>query len=339
VERTEQFRTRLYTNTTDQGIRFTAPREMLINGRLILSEYMAGVSFHDLSLPLKQLASRTILEKERQILFSEGTTPDGGTQAEFEFDFDADRHSGNFRIRLASKESDQLIIESIDQVGAIDAGQLHTHIPVHWRNQMMDLFAIAQILAKSGANHWGAEQIANVLGMTVKERAQLERELAKYFPDKGLREVAAYFSVLAAIDDSKFKLDNFFHDFMKAIVALNQFESFATPDVVTPAQQLKAEVEQRIESLKATLNMTLGEKLTFKRREASEKWNGAREQVLRPLKELQKLRRSSTPPPASIDFGEAIGPSTLGELDAFELRSLRSLDPAPCESLFDKTGS
>jgi hypothetical protein len=338
VERTEQFRTQLYTNTTEQGIRFTAPREMLINGRLILSEYMAGVSFHDLSLPLKELASKTILDKERQILFTDGSVPEGGTDAEFEFD--ADRHSGNFRIRLKSLDSNELVVETIDQVGAIDAGQLHSHIPVQWRSQMMDLFAIAQILKRGGANHWGSRQIATVLGLNTKQQRQLEGELAKYFPDKGLREVAAYFSVLAAIDDTKFALPNFFHDFMKAIVALNQFEAFATKDVVTPAQQLRAEVERRIAELRPSRrDLTLQEQMRFARSEASEKWRTLTSRMMRPFKEIQKLRRSSTPPPPSIDFGEVIGSSSLGELDHFELPSLRRLDPDSCDPLLLPTGS
>jgi predicted unusual protein kinase regulating ubiquinone biosynthesis (AarF/ABC1/UbiB family) len=267
VVKTEVFRTRMYNDTSPEGIRFTAPHEILYNERLIISQLMEGVSFDDLPASLKGVAATVILRKHRDLLWTDAYV--SPTTGERVFEFDPDRHGANFRFQLMNPETGEF--------AAIDAGQLHIEIPVKWRDQLVSLFAISNIVAEFGCNEWAATKIAEVLGLTAAQTTLLQESLKTYYPDAKLKdkEVAAYFSLLAALDDAGIAMHGFFYDFVKGIVILNKYQPFVAADASTPASVLRERataaglsMEQEVRS-----TITTHEKVGYKIDQLTTGWN------------------------------------------------------------------
>jgi len=254
----------LYINLNEEGINVTAPVEALINNRAILSQFAKGISFFEIPDELKPLIATKILKMEGDFLFSNSPR----------MLFDPDRHAGNYRIHVRTYNNQPfLVIEPIVDITAIDMGQLLDLTP-KIRSQIVELFAVSQILKDTGPNAGLADKLAKMYNLSGKQRKTLFRQLAKYYPDEKGKEVTAYFAILTALQSAGVKIDIVYFDFIRAIIQLQQYEEFV-PKIrnwKTPIETLKEQVTIRTMSILTSLQMTASEKISYAWQKSQGNW-------------------------------------------------------------------
>ena len=246
VQKSKKAKEHLYTQPTlSSSVKFQVPEEKWINSRLIRSEFAEGVSIFDIPEKYKQIVAREILHQEERNLFRPGS------QSGDVIFFDPDRHAGNFRIKI---NSNGITIYPIDwgQMLSMTAGE---------REKIFEMFAYAQILARTGSNRFILEKIMKTMGISSQANTQtLKNSLRTYFPDTGLKEVTAYFSLLAALSDIGHQPRQFFFDFIRGIIQLGQYQSLSGEEEVKPILSLKQAVQSKINVILSEMNLSVWEK-------------------------------------------------------------------------------
>ncbi|MDE2236777.1 MAG: hypothetical protein KGK30_02695, partial [Elusimicrobia bacterium] len=189
----------VYSGASDKAVDVAVPREALLHSRLIASEFAQGTSFFDLDPALRPLAAAKILSMEGNNLF--GDAP--------EIHLDPDRHAGNYRIQVVEEPAGPRL-----RIRPIDHGQ-GLALTRARREQIFELFALAQILARTGSTRWGVDRISSVLGLGEAAKRRLGGSLDDFFTGEELRPVAAYYSLLAVLEESGHEMDIVYFDFVR----------------------------------------------------------------------------------------------------------------------------
>lgn len=243
VDRSQIAREKIYAGHGEEGALVWAPHEQLISERLVASEYAPGKSIYDLKPELQALAGRKILQMEGDILFADQDL----------IHFDPDRHPGNYRISAQeSAFGPSLSIHPIDQGQGLALSRAD-------RERIFDLFALSQIMRETGSTNWAVRQAAGILGLDDKASRKLKSALARYFP-AAMEPVAAYYSLLAALDDSGREMDTAYFDFVRGLVQLKQYEELAPGFSPTPRRRLETIVSDRARAMSRTLELSSWEK-------------------------------------------------------------------------------
>ena len=224
-------------------IRFEVPKEVFVHERLIVAEFAEGKSIFDLSPEVRKVAARNILQFEASNLFSDNE----------EIYFDPDRHPGNYRIALADENT-------ISIIHPIDFGQV-LKITQAQRNQIFDLFALAQVAKETGGTKWMAGRIVDVMDLNAKQINPIMHALKRYFPSKDLSPVTAYYSMLSTLDDIGKPQEIVFFDYIKGIVQLNQYDSFFDEEelLTSPSKRLENIVKKRADQFVQEMDLTRGD--------------------------------------------------------------------------------
>ena len=252
VARSDIARTKIYAGRGTEDVEVQAPRDVRLADRLIASEFAEGISPLELPDEERRWASETILALETDVLF--GPTGDEAV------DFDPDRHPGNYRA---------LVKDGRLYVRPIDPGQGLT-IKGSDRDRIVSLIAVAQVLRDSGSAKWAAEELGRLLSHDSKTKRRVRRALLKYFPDRGLAREAAYFTLLAALDDAGAGLDAPYFDFVRGIVQFREYEKHAPGFAKTPQNALTSAVVARAEEYRPAVKLTARETLAYGRARAAD---------------------------------------------------------------------
>ncbi len=256
VKNSKRAREFIYINLDDPESKVLVPEELLFpktGGRLILSHFAEGESFHKLPEEVKPLVSKKILEMEAGILFGDKD----------EIEYDPDRHAGNYRIWVKNYDGqNHLVLEPI-QYGVIDMGQL-TKITKQERSNVIDLFALAQIYANAGPNFWFDNKVAEMFNMDDATKLRFKKLIRRYFPSTTLTKAMAYYGLISAIYESGFdekelkkavstedlksslEVSEAYFDFPRAIIQLMQYEPYIPKGVKSPSQILEEQVTDKI---------------------------------------------------------------------------------------------
>jgi hypothetical protein len=246
VEKSARAAREIYAGAGTAEVSFEVPRERLMHERLIASEFAPGSSVRELPGELKALAATEILRAETANLFRDAQS----------LSFDPDRHPGNYRVESVSGAEGRRL-----KVHPIDFGQLST-ISRAQREQFFELFALSQILARTGRTGWALAELGRIMGVPQQRRAALGRALARYFPAAEAKPLAAYFGLLTACDEAGLEPDIVFFDFARAVVQLGPYEAWAGRLDFEPASvRLEKELLPRVERMRAALALTPLEKL------------------------------------------------------------------------------
>ncbi len=226
----------VYQNVSTSEVKVQVPKEFQMTSRLMASQFADGISFRALPKQIQPLTAKAILQIETQNLFRD--LADGENLV-----FDPDRHAGNFRIQPVGENSISL--------WPIDFGQV-LKISKANREQVFDLFALAQIVRKTGATRWAALKTLKIIGIDdTQVAAKIYTKLKKYFkPNDRMKEVAAYYNMLAILSDVGHTRDIAFFDFVRSIMQLSQYRKLLPPEVaqnLDPQVRLKNIVTQRAE--------------------------------------------------------------------------------------------
>lgn len=200
---------------------FTVPKEFLVDETVIRSEFASGVSIHDLTIEKRGEAAQRIIDVEGANLFSDQDV----------ITFDPDRHPGNFKLEL--EESTGRL-----RVKPIDFGQVITITRVE-RQNVIDLFAQAAILDKTGSTKWSAEQIGRQLGLPKEKISKLKTSLSSGFPAKNRSALASYYTLLAALEDIGHPQPIQYFDFARAVVQHNQYISMVEDSLVAKGKTIE----------------------------------------------------------------------------------------------------
>ncbi len=247
VEKSARARKTIYAQRSTEDVIIEVPVEELVNERLIVSAFADGMSFNEIKEKHPEVAlkaAKVILEVETDILFnSMGSI----------YDFEPDRHDGNYRIAFEPVNDNFKTF-----IRPIDMGQL-TKISVEMRDKIVRLFAISQILYKVGANKNITNKIADLFDIHGKQKDILARVLRKNFPDSNLDETTAYFSLLSAVASSLPKIINEeglqakqtlhrgYVDFIRAILQTTQYQvEGLDEDQMSPARYFHNLVSEKV---------------------------------------------------------------------------------------------
>ncbi len=250
VKRAEIAKAKIYQGKSDSSVRVEVPAEKLLFKRISESEFAAGVSIFNVKQPARDVLVKKILKIESEILFGEVNSPDALII------FDPDRHPGNYRIKV-NPENNQSTLSPIDfgQVVGITGAE---------RDKVFSLFALAQIITKSGANNWGAEKIIEILEIDTSTQSKLAKALKKYFPAETATEITAYFSVLAAVHDIGQTQSIVYYDYLRAVIQLNQYsDMLSKPQENSPKTIFTRSVVDKVDRLKNNIRLTPWEKVKY----------------------------------------------------------------------------
>lgn len=247
VERGKIAREQLYKQLSIQSTHIEVPREFLMKARLVVSEFAPGVSVFDLPRKYRSEVAAKILEIEDQLLFREGADED-------RIYFDPDRHAGNYRVRVEEVGGRAMI-----DIRPIDFGQL-TYVTVREREQITELFSVAQVLKEVGSSGFLVDQLTQTLSLDSKTARKLTSRLGRYFPMKEMKPITAYYSLLAALDEAGLTPDIRFFDFTRALMQLNQYEVLLTGKKTrpTPFDRFSEAVKNRATELGQGVRGNLG---------------------------------------------------------------------------------
>lgn len=238
-------RQKVYAKQSNESVTVEPPHEILLGRRLIASQFAAGTSIYGLPTEAREEAARSILAIEAANLFADKDT----------IYFDPDRHPGNYRIRA----------DDLDRVKItpIDFGQM-LQITRQQREQVFDMFALAQILKETGSSLWAAERLKTLLGLDATKSSKLRSAISRYFPSRDVTPVSAYYSLLAALDNAGIDMDIVYFDFVRGIIQLSQYEELV-PDLkeMSPKAKLEAIVTERAAGLVREMKLTSLEKLNI----------------------------------------------------------------------------
>ena len=235
VRRSRQAKENIYINLDDDESRVIVPEEDFESGRIIISQYLEGTSFHRLPDPIKHIAAQKILQMEKDILFADAD----------EITFDPDRHGGNYRIHLPKYDGERYIVFEPIQYGVIDFGQLLT-IKREVRDNLINIFALSQIISSSGTMPLLTERLGSMFGLEGDKLIELGKVLRTYFPNKKLKKQTAYFATLSALHEVGVDLDPGYFDFARAVLQLMQYEPYVADGFTPPSKELENRIISKI---------------------------------------------------------------------------------------------
>jgi hypothetical protein len=162
--------------------------------------------------------------------------------------FDPDRHAGNYRIWVRELENGEVSIQiqlndpdATAKISPIDFGQM-LRISAAQRENVIQLFAVAQIASKIGMNDWLLKKVQETVGLTDQQTLLLRSKARRYIRAANFNPVTIYISLLAAIKASGYQdIDISYIDFIRGIIQLTQYEPYAS-DGITPSKLF----EQRV---------------------------------------------------------------------------------------------
>ncbi len=224
----------VYSNKSKEGvIKVKVPSELPMTPRLLASVFAPGGSFRELPEESKSSVAREILTIEGENLLREDKDL---------IWFDPDRHAGNYRIRITDAP------KGLIELSPIDFGQV-VSISKSDRLQLYDLFTLAQFLKNMGSTVWASQKVAKLLNLDKWQQIKIHEQLNKYFekPNPQMKEVSAYYTLLAALEDAGHGKDMVFFDFVRGLVQLTQYKKFLKAEDVhlDPHNRLKSQVEKR----------------------------------------------------------------------------------------------
>lgn len=249
-------RTSIYTDV--QGnVEVSVPRDTYLSDSIIAAEFAEGVSFYEIKPEHQALVAETIIKQETQNLFKNSPV----------IVFDPDRHAGNYRVHIVEKPNG----EFTTKLSPIDFGQL-VQISSTERSEVIELFALSQILAYSGANEWAKNLLVNKYS-TELDSKKLLQNLNMLFPAKDGKPITAYYLLLSALEGAGYKVKVTYFDFLRAIIQIKQYEKFlpAERDYKTASEILEEQVKSRVEELRSMLQMSRIESLRFLRSDYTER--------------------------------------------------------------------
>lgn len=263
--KTKLARTQLYPNFSDATFDVSVPVQALINKRLLVSRFAHGSSFRKLKKTEQQRVGIKILEMENEVLWSDtaGGITDGANDR---FDYDTDRHPGNYLVDTSAEKT---------KISPIDFGQI-TSFTRAQRDKAVELFSYAAILVRLGSNDWIADRVAGMFQIKRAELGKLKRIMSEMFPMPHGSEIVAYFSLIAAINQSvsssakkqlnsdltSGKLDFFYTDFIRAHIQLAGIERDITipANVMTPRKNLFGRVQTLVSQHRAEMTLSTKQK-------------------------------------------------------------------------------
>lgn len=228
---------RLYAPFAD----FQVPNEALIADRLSAAQFAPGVGIRKLTPPQQAHTAKRVLETGVILLFGGLEDDDDGS-----FNFDPDRHPGNFRHEVRGSEEARTAGGGVIH-HAIDWGQLIA-MTKGQRRQVIRLFAIAAVLARAGVEEVLLDEITQTLGVTVDEaqRQALAAVLRPLFPIGGKKDITNYYTLLAALEEWGQPQPIVFFDFVRAIMQYDFYERFLSAEdrasLPTPSKVMEAQV-------------------------------------------------------------------------------------------------
>jgi predicted unusual protein kinase regulating ubiquinone biosynthesis (AarF/ABC1/UbiB family) len=276
----------VYAKPSVPGVKVRVPVEIIVAPRLMASEFAEGTSFRQLPESTKPFAAKAILAIETPNLFDAKPATN-----ESKVIFDPDRHAGNFRLHLTGENSLRL--------SPIDFGQV-VNISYAEREQVYDLFALAQILKKTGATKWAAGRAAKIIGKSETDALAIYANMRTYFRvSSEMKEVTAYYNLLAVLNDAKVGRPIAFFDFARSIMQLGQYRKHLEASELAaydPQLKLREIVQVRADKMVAemaneirTTDGAVGRVIERKVRESMAKNSAAAQEVCK-----EALRRTGT---------------------------------------------
>src|SRR5262249_27390413 len=217
-QKSKTTREQTHAGCSTEEISIAVPHEVYLHQRLIASEYAEGISFFHLPEEFRPQVAERILQVELNNLLRD----------QDETWFDPDRHPGNYRIQvLVNGQPDRVKI----QISPIDFGQLQ-QVTRAEKQGIFDLFAISQVLARTGPTRRSLELVSERLSLNAEEIKTLETTARRFFPDASAKPVSNYFALLAAVEATGHEVKNNYFDFVRAMVQLRQYEGRIRPGTV-----------------------------------------------------------------------------------------------------------
>ncbi len=240
----------IYTQKRVGEIDIKVPGETLMVPRLMASELAPGGSVKDLDPEGRSQIGETIWKIEGDNLFR----PNNGK----DILFDPDRHAGNYRVHMFPGGR----AGAKGQLSPIDFGQV-VKMTEKERSQIFDLFALAQILKETGPTRWATKRVMRVLEISEKSLGVIHESIVRYFTKTkdNPSEVAAYYNLLAALEEAQVGRDIVFFDFIRGIIQLTQYKKFIKnySAVIDPRERLKAEVSLRANQMLLEMKSEISE--------------------------------------------------------------------------------
>ncbi len=250
---------RIYYQKVVNGLSINVPHEIPVAKRLMGSQLAPGLSVKELEPNAREYVSQTIWKIEGDNLYRADKGDD--------IYMDPDRHPGNYRVNLHEGQNENQKIRG--DLAPIDFGQV-VKLTEKEREQIFSLFSVAQISKRSGPLRWTAQKIIKILDLPKNTEGLLLENLHRYF-DSGrsqMTEVAAYYNLLAALEDSGQGRDIVFFDFVRGNIQLGQYRKFISnsDSALDPKERLKAHVQERVERMKEELKVEVVKSDGFKGR-------------------------------------------------------------------------